>query len=150
VANWGGWRFRWGGGPSFFGRGVTAESGPNGDGQDIFSWKSRAPCGTLCIVACLARMMAIDIPHHVTHTPPRSTGRLLQAWLVMLGLSAPLSLAAGNFLQIFKRFGNRFFRIREALAGKREQTVVVALAQRLEARWKVNPALSERAEAAGR
>ena len=48
-------------------------TGPNGDRRDVSSWKSWAPSGTLCIVACLARMTAVDTPHHVTHTPPRST-----------------------------------------------------------------------------
>jgi len=47
--------------------------GPNGDRPDVSSWKSGAPPGTLCIVACLARMIAVDAPHHVAHARPRST-----------------------------------------------------------------------------
>jgi len=53
-------------------RARVAEDGPNGDRRDGSSWKSRAPSGTLCIVACLTRMIAVDTLHHVTHTPPRS------------------------------------------------------------------------------
>jgi len=30
-----------------------------------------APSGTLCIVACLARMIAVDTPHDLMHAPPR-------------------------------------------------------------------------------
>ena len=48
-------------------------TGETGDRRDVSSWKSRAPSGTLCIVACLARMIAVDTPHRVMHTPPRST-----------------------------------------------------------------------------
>jgi len=48
--------------------------GPNGERRDVSSWKNRASSGTLCIVACLARMIAVDTPHRVRHTPPRSAG----------------------------------------------------------------------------
>ena len=56
--------------------GVAAKRGPNGDRRDVSSWKSRAPSGTLCLVACLAPMIAVDTPHHVMHTPPRSTSSI--------------------------------------------------------------------------
>ena len=54
--------------------------GPNGDRRGVCSWKSRPSSGTFCIVACLARMIAVDTLHHVTHTPQRSgsSGRRLE------------------------------------------------------------------------